>query len=297
MVTTIESVPLLDSIIDNIVIYGGSAIFLIGMIGNVLNILIFTSLKFFRENTCGLCLLLLSASDCGILIFHTLQNVILHMSNENGNVNGRFSCKTRLASAEIFGLLSHTIICLAAIDQLMSTSMPQRHQGINFKIMRLLITTAVIFSFLHGLPMLILSDVVVLPATNTTLCRIINDNVAFSNYTFYISIPFIDVLLPVTIMSITGLFALRNVRSMDKTKVNPIRLRREQQLTMMVLTKIVSTCVTVIPFITVFMVLYTIAAKSDNIVLQKQVWLVYRICTMLFYANFAVSEYNGRNFI
>lgn len=267
----------------------GLLTFIFGITGNLLNIIVFLSLQTFRKNPCAFCLLVLSISESGFLFFSVLPGSISNILNGVGDVNNPFSCKMRMPFPQIFGLMSQIIMCIASIDQAISTSMPERHYGLKMKTMKCLITGSVVISILHGIPFLIYYDVKSLYGTNATICRIDDNTGAFSSYAIYVSLPFVDGFIPIIIMSVSGLIAVCNIRSMKKKKIHIARLHLEKQLTAMVLIKLLSIYVTVVPFITFYCIRYVISFDINNAHVQAQLLATSYLFIVPFRINYAVS--------
>ncbi|CAF3574116.1 unnamed protein product [Rotaria socialis] len=166
-----------------------------------------------------------------------------------------FPCKIPVAFPQAFGLMSHIIICFAAIDQLMSTLLHTSRQRFSIELMQRLITVAIVISILYGIPFLIYYDYDALPlsGTNGTACVPNENNELFSKYTVYAGVPIMNGFLPVTIMSLFGLLTFRNVRHVAKKNIPIAHIHLEEQLTAMVLIKILNVCLTVIPFLIFFL--------------------------------------------
>lgn len=278
-----------DIIINNFSISTNIIVFIFGIIGNILNIIVFKSLKTFRKNSCAFCLLTLSISDIGMLLFNTMPNFLTDIFNDYHGINAIFSCKISISFAQTFALISHTIVCLAAIDQYLSTLMDEHRKGISFFLIQRLIIIFIFIYILHGIPFLVYYQAETLPGTNMTTCRLDSDSGAFSKYLIYVCFPIMGGLLPLSIMSIFGLIALRNVRTMTRRRVHIIRLRLEQQLTAMVLVKILFVCITVIPFLINYIVRFTILSSNNDAIVQKKLLLIMRVISFLLGINYAVS--------
>lgn len=290
--TTTEIIKWL-SIIRYLSASAGLSISILGITGNILNIIIFMSLQTFSQNSCAFCLFILSIVDSGFLLFNTLPTSFLFIFNGLEGVNSMLACKIVGSGAQIFGLMSHIVVCLAAIDQAISTAMLDRHQGINMKIMRYLIIIGIFFSVLNGIPFLMFYNPQPVQVINGTICRMTDNNGSFSKYVRYFSLPVTDGFLPITIMIIFGLTALRNVRNMRNKNVHIIRLRLERQLTKMVLMKILSITITVIPFLIAYLIRYNTSAASSDELFQTKILLIHRIFGLLLYLNYAVSVENS----
>ncbi len=265
-------------------------ILILGIIGNSLNIIVFISLKTFRKNPCAFSLILLSISDIGMLIFSIIPNILNGISMKYNGIGAIFACKISASFGQTFGLISYYIICLASIDQCFSTAMNERYKGISANIKRRIILICIFVCTLHGIPFLIYYNEQVLPGTNTTTCRLTDNNGSFSKYLMYVGLPIIAGFLPISIMSICGLISLRNVHNMTRRRVHLIRLRLEQQLTAMVLIKILCICLIMVPFLIAYIVRYTISSHNNDPLVQKQLLLVARVFTFLLFINYAVSN-------
>lgn len=287
----------LDVTIRNLNISAELIILIFGTIGNIFNIIIFMSLQIFRKNPCGCCFIILSISDTGALLFHALPDFLANALQGHCDVNLIFPCKIRIALASLFMLLSNFIMCIAAIDQSISTSMPQRHYGLNLKIIQYLIAAAMIISSSHAIPFFIFSDTEQLLGTNDTICRVNDNNGPFSIYATYICLPIIIGILPITIMSVFSFIALCNVHSMRKNHVHVIRLALEEQLTTMVLIKILSVCLTIVPSIAVYTARYIISKYTEDPIYQHQIHLAESIFRKLTYFNCGVSVDDIASFI
>lgn len=279
----------LDLIINSFSISTNLSVFMLGIVGNILNIIVFASLKIFRKNPCAFCLLILSISDSGMLFFSIVPNFFTDVFKEYNGIVSIFSCKISIPLAQTFGLISHCILCLASIDQYLSTSMHEHRKGVSLHLTRRLIIIFIFVCTLHGIPFVIHYDAQTTPGTNVTTCRLNDNGGPFSKYLMYVGFPIIAGFLPISIMSIFALIALRNVRTMSKRRVHIIRLRLEQQLTAMVLMKIFVVCITVIPFIISYILRYTMSFYSTDIMVQEKCLLINRIGSFLLIINYAVS--------
>jgi len=289
MSSTANIITTLDSVTYNFSISSYLFVLIFGIIGNIFNVIVFASLKTFWKNPCAFCLLILSISGSGMLLFSTVPLMLTDILQGHGGLNGNYLCKISIAFAQTFCLISHSIVCLAAIDQCSSTSMHERRKGMSLSLTRGLIIIFLFVSILHGIPFLIYYDTQILPGTNITLCVLKDKDEPLSKFLLYVDVPIVAGLVPIFIMSVCALIAFHNVRTMTKRRVNIIRLRLEQQLTAMVLMKIFSVSITVIPFIIIYILQYIISLYNSNPIVQKQLLLANRVGTFLLLINFAVS--------
>jgi len=76
MSTSTAMILLLNFVSKQITIYFGSSILILGIIGGLLNLLVFLSLKTFRESSCAFYLTVMSAVNVGQLITGLLTRVM-----------------------------------------------------------------------------------------------------------------------------------------------------------------------------------------------------------------------------
>lgn len=97
-------------------------------------------------------------------------------------------------------------------------------------------------------------DIQPLSDTTKSICRLNTNHEIFVKYVLYVNLPLVNGLIPIIIWSVFGRIALHNVSSMRKRQVHVIRLRLEQQLTAMVLIKILSIIISLIPIVIIHLV-------------------------------------------
>ncbi|CAF4251838.1 unnamed protein product, partial [Rotaria magnacalcarata] len=186
-----------------------------------------------------------------------------------------YPCKIPVAFAQAFGLMSQIIICFAAIDPLMSTLLHKSRQRFSIELMQHLIIMAnvISISILYGIPFRIYYDTLPLSGTNATTCVPNENNELFSEHIVYVGFLIINDFLPLTIMNLFGLLTF------------------QEQLTAMVLIKILNVCITVIPFLVFPVIRYIVSSCTNDTIIQKQIQLLNRVFTMLFFVNFAENFY------
>ncbi|CAM4942836.1 unnamed protein product [Rotaria socialis] len=291
MSSTDDFVTEMNLVIRYFNISAGSLVFIVGLFGNIMNTIIFLSLKTFRKNPCAFCLLVMSIADSSLLLSSVLPNILLNIIKDHSDANKRLTCKIQTASAQIFGLMSHTTMCFGAIDQFTSTSLNEPRRRFNLKSIQCLIIIAIVISILYGIPFFIYYDAIPLSGTNVTVCLPKNSGGLFSKYVVYVDLPIFGGFLPVTIMSILGLLTFRNVRHMARKHTPISRLHLDQQLTGMILMKDLNFCVTVVPFLVVYIVRHIVSLHTNDTIIRTQFQLVNRVFVMLFYVNYADNFY------
>ncbi len=232
--------------IQEITIYFCIPTFVMGVIGGCLNIIIFLSLKTFRQSSCAFYLMLMSIFDIGRLFSNVLPFIIRRGFNTDWEVSSLFFCKIRLCIFCTSTLSSMTCLCLAIIDQYFATSSrPRWRKWCNINLAHRLISIFIIIWTLHGIPYLIFSNHVISPLTNTTLCQVTNN--IFNQYLTYGYYITLTNLLPL-ITIVFGLIAYYNAQHLTRRTVPLFRRELDKQLTVMVLVQgLISFC-TLIPF-------------------------------------------------
>jgi hypothetical protein len=212
-------------------IYGGFFVFIIGMIGNILNIIIFTSLKTFRQTSAGFYMNVTSCVNIFQLVVGLLSRILITGYNIDPTQTSSFVCKTRSFILATTMLIIFTCMCFAAIDQFLSLT-NRWHHLCNVKVASRLVIVAFIVWILHGIPVFFFADLSLPPGTGQTSCSFINTG--YSDYYYRFVMPVLLGFLPLTIRIIFGLLAFVNVRRLQNRQVPIIRLERDKQLTAMV---------------------------------------------------------------
>lgn len=103
------------------IIYSGLFCFSIGIIGGLFNILVFLSLKIFRENPCAFYLTMMSIANTNQIIIVILGDIISTGYNIDWSQKSIIYCKMRPLLFHVIRLSCSTCLCLATIDKYLST--------------------------------------------------------------------------------------------------------------------------------------------------------------------------------
>ncbi len=87
-------------------IYIGVPIFIFGIVGGILNLIIFVSLRSFRQSSCRIYLILMSLFDIIKLIFGFLNRILLSGFLSEWPPNSVFSCTIKTYIIHICALIS-----------------------------------------------------------------------------------------------------------------------------------------------------------------------------------------------
>lgn len=270
-----EYLAFLQASIVQVYRYGGLFTLVTGIVGELFNILIFTTLKTFRRTTCGFYLTFLSISNFGQIITAVLIRTLNYGFRIN-LIGTTWTCKLRECFVHFFALASFTLICLATIDQFLSLVRPHWNNLYWARWHILLIG----FVWLgHNVPFLIYCDIV------SNQCR--NLNATFYYYVNYVIWPVFLGCLPIFIMIIFSSLAFYHVRKLNGNhRGNLFRQSQDRQLTSMTLVYVLFIVVLSTPCI-IFSI-YTldlVNLTAEQSIINR---LIYTILSALYYQSYAV---------
>ncbi|CAF3493318.1 unnamed protein product [Adineta steineri] len=264
--------------------YTSLIIFCIGFIGNLINILIFTTLKHFRNNPSIIYFTAESIANTIQLILFFLINILIQVNETDPANLSLFWCKFRGMMISLCTLVSFSTICFSASHQYLSTSHHfYLRQLSNIKLAKFLIYTSVIISMLQTIPFGIFIEI------RSPVCAIFNQNML--NYISYFYYPVLSGLLPVLIASIFSILAYNNVRRIVRKQMPVVRRRLDQQLTAMILIRIIVFIVLTLPYDIQRMYTYIAKVNQSNQLYYAIINLIGSILVTFFNLNYAISFY------
>ncbi len=256
-------------------LYGELFVFIIGIIGELLNIVVFSTLKTFRQTTCSFYLIINAIANIGILIVILLR--VIYDGFNGGLTYTSLFCKFRYLLARYWILLSMTSMCLVSIDQFISMT-SYRHWS-NLKIARRLIAFAgvlwlitSIFDFIYY---------------GEYLDECVVTNAIYAKYNTYFYSSFVVEFLPLIVMIVFSLLAFFKTRTITSRQINITRLSRDRQLTAMALFHVLFIAIFNTPFVIYFTYTLTITTKDPIQIAHNQ--LIYTILILFYYISFSVS--------
>ncbi len=209
----------------------GLFILVSGLFGNILNIIIFTSLKTFRETSCGFYLTSASFANIIHLTASLLSRILITGYNIDLTLTSSTICKLRQYIAVVAPLTALSCMCLATIDQFASLTIRWRHFSQRY-IAWCLVTLILLFWCLTNIPVIIYHNIYLSSVNGTWRCSITNTNFSIYFSQFYVS--FLLGFIQLMIRIIFGLLAFINVRSLPNRQIPIVRLERDKQITSMV---------------------------------------------------------------
>lgn len=272
---------------QQVTIYLGIVIISSGIIGNLLIILVLFSLKTFRQNSCAFYLAIMSIANIGQMITGLLARVMISGFAIDWSLTSSFYCKFRFCFFQICALISMTCICLATIDQYLATSFRRQwQQWSNIQLTHRLSAMFTLIWLLHNVVYLVYADHVVSTSTGKITCVITNS--IFQRYNTYGVVLVLGKILPVCITFFFGILAYYNVRRLAFRTVPLVRRELDKQLTIMVITQVAFGLISIVPYVTVsILLLIPNVTRDPTIAAHLQFASTLTIC--LFYMYFAVS--------
>ena len=272
-------------------IYLGVPMLIVGVVGGVCNLIVFLSLRTFRRNSCAFYLTVMSFVNIVILVTSLLSRITISGFGVDWSQSSVLYCKWRAYINQGSILMSLTCICLATIDQYLSTRVSSRlPYGSDMKLTRIITVLFLVVWLLHGTPHLFYYSVRVSPTTGKAACGIAS--LYFQQYTVYGFLLTLSGVVPLLITIVFGLLAYRNVRQLAHRTVPLVRRELDKQMTTMVLVHIIFDLFTLLPYIVVRIVALDGSLMDDPVTLAfiqfMTIFTVY-----LYYMYFVVSQRNA----
>jgi uncharacterized membrane protein len=297
------STSILPTIQSQATLYGYPVLMILGDIGNVFVVIIFSQ---YRQNTCAIYLIALALINSGYLTFNCFNRIFPFYSGDE-TIRAFALCKLRSYLPNIMGQLGNTMIIAACIDRFLLTSSRATYRAFSTpKRAKRLIFFAIIFWLLF------LSFIPVMSTIVNGQCG------TFGIYGTIVSaylIVFIGLLPPVT-LGVFGYLAYRNMRQAhnriqpvinNEINTNNFMRRRDRELWTMVISEVLVYILTACFYpITLIEMLI-----SQNIIPKKSIqylqvesflsflgfFLLYINRALPFYIYLIVSKPFRRNFV
>ncbi|CAF3564466.1 unnamed protein product [Adineta steineri] len=265
-------------------LYSNSFTFIIGTTGNLLNILVFTTLKLFRNNQCVLYVVTESIANIFQLTTFALIFILTAIYQTDPATSSLFWCKFRSIMVSSCTLISFSTICLSASHQYLSTSpLLYLRQLSTIKTARFLICASVTISILLTIPFGIFLKI------RASICAVFNQTML--NYISYFYYPVLSGLLPVLIASAFSFLAYNNVRRIVRRQIPIVRRKLDQQLTAMILIRIIVFIILTLPYDIQEMYTYIAKVNQSNLLYYAIINLIEAVLITLFNLNYAASFY------
>ncbi|CAF1213618.1 unnamed protein product [Adineta steineri] len=191
---------------QQITIYTGCFLFVAGMIGNGMNIFIFSSVRTYRTTPCTFYFLMTSIANILYLITNLIFRVVSGGFGIDLTRTSVFWCKLRAYLVISLTLTSFTCSCLASIDQFLVTSRNANLRRLsNIKWAHRIALIAITVCCCFGIPQFVFYDI--LPSITTCL----NTSAAYAIYVSVYVLSF-TCIIPVVILVAFGYLTYRNIQ-------------------------------------------------------------------------------------
>lgn len=275
-----------------VLIYCGIPILIAGVIGGLLNVIIFRSSRYFRQSSCIFYLTIMSIVDIGQLITGLFPQIMTNGFNIDWTKTSVFCCKLKWYCLYVCALISFTCMCFATIDRFLATCPSRRWQKwSHIKVAHFVTIISICIWLIYGIPYLIYVDIVNLSPTGIVGCIAINQ--IFYQYHYYSSIGLLGGLLPILINALFGLLLYLNLQHLDEHRLPLHRREFNRELSMIVFVQIIYNFISIIPFIIVTILVVDLMIKKDPLFTAK-LQFASVITTCLYFLNFSVSICNYR---
>ena len=282
------SMSILPQISRHLTIYVGTVEFIGGVLGGLLSIIVFLSLRTFRESSCAFYLTVMSFVNIGNLSTGLLSRILISGFAIDWTLISPFYCKFRWYCLQLGVLTSFTCVCLAVLDQYFSThARPQCRKWSNTKLAHRLMAFFLALWLSHGIFYAVFFNLLVSPTTGKVSCG--SENLVFRQYHVYGYLIILAGGLPLIISAAFGLLALHNVQQLAYRAVPLVRRELDKQLTQMVLVQIVHNCISTLPYTILTTVSSVVTYNTDpNIAARFDFANVLSI--LLYYSSFSVRR-------
>lgn len=280
------SIEFLNSVSTQFSVYFGFIILIAGVIGNIFDIMIFLNLKTFRENSCAFYLTAMAFVNIGQLVSSLFPRLMNLWFAIDWSVASLVYCKIRAYIFQVCSLTSFTCMCLATVDQFLTTSSKPHLQRLSsIKIAHRSLIIGNIIWLLHGIPTLIYQNHVISFVTGNYSCAI--SNKMFQDYFTYGFVLGLVSCLPILITAIFGLLAYHSITQLAYRTVPLVRRELDKQLTVMVLSQVVFNFFALVPYTVVNTINLGITISRTSLP-YAQLQLARNITITCYYWYFAV---------
>ena len=271
------------TLIRSITIYGGMPIFVFGIIGNLLNLLLLWPT---RHNSCAF-LFLFSSIVNFVVLFGLLTRILIVGFDVDWTPINLGWCKTRAVLTLTSNLISLSCICLASIDRFLNSCRQQKYRKWSrLSTARWAVAICVLIWIGHAVPYIVYYQILSFSSSDNKTsftCSLVS-NTYFTSYIIYFVYPVLYGVIPSTVLGVMGMMTYRNMNMLQLARQRQIVQRH---LTLMLLVQIPIIIVSLIPF-AVFaeylLLTATMIKPADQVARET---IIRNIFSLLFYMIFA----------
>lgn len=257
-------------------LYFGLSVLIVGLMGSLSNVIIFVTLKTFRETVCGFYLTFLSIISIGQMLTGLLIRVLSQGFHTNISQNSSV-CKIQTYLSTWCSQVLITTMCVIAFDQYLSISNYRNYSQKRLAKYAILLNS--IFWSLYCIGSILFFDV------SNGICTIINSTYGLYSSRFHL--PVLAGLLPLSTMFFFSLLAFYQTHLINTEQRNIIRLSRDKQLTKMSLCHLFFIILTRLPYIVYS--IYALTQINLDPVQMARNNLINSVTVLINYSSFSVS--------
>lgn len=262
----------------------GCLTFAAGFIGNALNILVFLRVTYFRQNRSIFYLIIESTSDFLYQFFSITITVFISVYGNDLTSRVLVWCRLKYVFAQSFGLITFSMICFQAADQFFSTNYRcVLRQSCTYTLAQYATSGTVCLWLLHSLVCSFYVNII--PSIGCII-----SNSIWIHYVTYVFYPVLVGLLPITIASVFSLLAYRNVRRIVRRQIPIERRRFDQQITAMILLRVICFIIFTLPYITFRIYIVNVPVEQTDLIHYALSQLVQVIIVSIVNLNYTVSD-------
>ena len=259
---------------QQVTIYFGLFVFITGILGGLLNIVVFTTLVVFRQTSSGFYLTINSIANIGQLVAGALTR-ILFVGFQIDPAAKSWLCKLPLFLTTYFNIISSSSMCLATLDQFLSVARPRWSTP---KLAHRLMTCTCVFWLGYSTLFLIYYDL------SLGVCRFIN--LRFAEYYSRVHLLVISEAAPIVIIVTFALLASRYLRTLTHRQLDIVRQSHHRQLTTMVLVQAVFIVILTLPPLIFYV--YTLNTSPTDLKTMARNQLITAIVNLTYFEGCSV---------
>ncbi|CAF3100175.1 unnamed protein product [Rotaria sp. Silwood2] len=272
------------NVVHHYIIYAFSIIFIAGLVGNICNIVIFISLKMFRKCPGAYYIIVESIFDLSFSIVGSALRASEEIFNLDSDRIRLLWCKLRFPIVQWCTLVFLSLVNFAVIDQYFSTNCnPLMRQLSTIKLAKYLTAMATLTSFFYMIPFTMFYDIKV-----TFGCLLTNINLV--RYYSFFHLPILQGILPILLASTFSIMAYRNVRRIRRQQMSNTRRRLDQQLTAMILARMILFVVCLLPYTALCFYVLNMQSHNNQTLRSAIEVLILALAVAISYLNISVCH-------
>lgn len=263
-------------------VYLGYVTIIAGLIGNGINLLVFTRLKLFRSNPSAFYLIIAAIVETFQLTVVVSTRVITATNGYDPTRASIVWCKLRAFLSQWGATMLPMIICSSAFDQYLSTSYhASLRQMSSLRLAQILVSTFCVLAAGYSVPSQIFQEIHPRLGCGTY-------NASYNYFFSFVHLCIIIGLLPIVISSFFSLLAFRNVRRIIRRQIPIVRRRLDRQLTAMILVRVALFVTATLPLASVRTYQINRPVDEDNDYEVAVYTLIRMVVTTFYNVNYSV---------